>query len=149
MHHLLLGLPVRQLGRAPFVAAVRDAMDVKARELDLTVCPGAYVHMAPNIGGFVGSDHVAALLATQEFWQYAATTLVMDIGTNTEISLIHGGEIVSASCPVRSGARGWPHLLRHAGGGRRHRARYGRGRPSARSRPIGNRPAGRSVRLRA
>ena len=61
MHHLLLGLPVRQLGRAPFVAAVRDAMDVKARDLGLTVCPGAYVHMAPNIGGFVGSDHVAAL----------------------------------------------------------------------------------------
>ena len=99
MHHLLLGLPVRQLGRAPFVAAVRDAMDVKARELDLTVCPGAYVHMAPNIGGFVGSDHVSALLATQEFWQYAATTLVMDIGTNTEISLIHRSDIVSASCP--------------------------------------------------
>jgi uncharacterized 2Fe-2S/4Fe-4S cluster protein (DUF4445 family) len=41
MHHLLLGLPVRQLGRAPFVAAVRDAMDVKARELDLKVAPGA------------------------------------------------------------------------------------------------------------
>jgi len=99
MHHLLLGLPVRQLGRAPFVAAVRDAMDVKARELDLTICPGAYAHLAPNIGGFVGNDHVAALLATQELWQNAATTLVMDIGTNTEISLIHRGDIVSASCP--------------------------------------------------
>jgi uncharacterized 2Fe-2S/4Fe-4S cluster protein (DUF4445 family) len=99
MHHLLLGLPVRQLGRAPFVAAVRDAMDVKARELDLTVCPGAYVHMAPNIGGFVGSDHVTALLATEEYWRGGTTTLVMDIGTNTEISLIHRGDIMSASCP--------------------------------------------------
>ena len=99
MHHLLLGLPVRQLGRAPFVAAVRDAMDVKARDLDLTACPGAYVHMAPNIGGFVGSDHVTALIATQELWQGRATTLVMDIGTNTEISVIHRGDILSASCP--------------------------------------------------
>ena len=63
------------------------------------VCPGAYVHMAPNIGGFVGSDHVTALLATQEHWRGGATTLVMDIGTNTEISLIHGGDILSASCP--------------------------------------------------
>ena len=99
MHHLLLGLPVRQLGRAPFVAAVRDAMDVKARELDLTVCPGAYVHLAPNIGGFVGSDHVTALLATEDQWLAGATTLVMDIGTNTEISLIHRGDIMSASCP--------------------------------------------------
>jgi uncharacterized 2Fe-2S/4Fe-4S cluster protein (DUF4445 family) len=99
MHHLLLGLPVRQLGRAPFVAAVRDAIDVKARELDLTVCPGAYVHLAPNIGGFVGSDHVTALLATQDLWRGGTTTLVMDIGTNTEISLIHRGDITSASCP--------------------------------------------------
>ncbi len=99
MHHLLLGLPVRQLGRAPFVAAVRDAMDVKARDIDLTACAGAYVHMAPNIGGFVGSDHVTALIATQDLWQGNATTLVMDIGTNTEISLIHRGDILSASSP--------------------------------------------------
>jgi uncharacterized 2Fe-2S/4Fe-4S cluster protein (DUF4445 family) len=99
MHHLLLGLPVRQLGRAPFVAAVRDAIDVKSRELDLTVCPGAYVHLAPNIGGFVGSDHVTALLATENLWRGGTTTLVMDIGTNTEISLIHRGDITSASCP--------------------------------------------------
>ncbi len=99
MHHLLLGLPVRQLGRAPFVAAVRDAMDAKARDLDLTVCPGAYVHLAPNIGGYVGSDHVTALVATQELWQGGTATLVMDVGTNTEISLIHRGDIMSASCP--------------------------------------------------
>jgi uncharacterized 2Fe-2S/4Fe-4S cluster protein (DUF4445 family) len=81
------------------VTATRDALDIKARELDLSVCSGAYVHLAPNIGGFVGSDHVTALLATQEQWRDAKTTLVMDIGTNTEISLIHDGEIVSASCP--------------------------------------------------
>ena len=99
MHHLLLGLPVRQLGRAPFVAAVRDAMDVKARDLDLTACPGAYVHMAPNIGGFVGSDHVTALHRHASALAGQATTLVMDIGTNTEISLIHRGDILSASCP--------------------------------------------------
>jgi uncharacterized 2Fe-2S/4Fe-4S cluster protein (DUF4445 family) len=98
MHHLLLGLPVRQLGRTPFVAATHDAMDLKARDLGLAVCPGAYVHMAPNIGGFVGSDHVTALLATKDLWR-EGTTLVMDIGTNTEISLIHRGDIRSASCP--------------------------------------------------
>lgn len=99
MHHLLLGLPVRQLGRAPFVAAVRDALDVKARELGLAVSPGAYVHVAPNVGGFVGGDHVAALLATENHWRAATTSLVMDIGTNTEISLIHDGVFLSASSP--------------------------------------------------
>jgi len=99
MQHLLLGLPVFQLGRAPFVAAVSQGMDVKARELGLAACPGAYVHIAPNVGGFVGGDHVTALLATQGLWAGDKTSLVMDIGTNTEISLIHKGQILSASCP--------------------------------------------------
>ncbi len=99
MQHLLLGLPVFQLGRAPFVAAVRQGMDVKARELGLAVCPGAYAHIAPNIGGFVGGDHVTALLATRELWDDDRASLLMDIGTNTEISLIHKGQILSASCP--------------------------------------------------
>lgn len=114
MHHLLLGLPVGQLGRTPFVAAVREAVDVKARELGLSFCPGAQVHVAPNVGGFVGGDHVAALLATETHWSDGATTLVMDIGTNTEITLIHDGCFLSASCPsgpalegghIRSGMR--------------------------------------------
>lgn len=99
MHHLLLGLSVHQLGRAPFVATVRASMDLKARDLGLSICAGAWVHMVPNVGGFVGGDHVTALLATQERWQSSRTSLVMDIGTNTEISLIHAGQILSASCP--------------------------------------------------
>lgn len=99
MHHLFLGLPVRQLGRAPFIATVRNAMDFKARELGLKLAPGAWVHLAPNVGGFVGGDHVTALLATEPHWSGLTTALMMDIGTNTEISLIHRGRIFSASAP--------------------------------------------------
>jgi len=99
MHHLLLGLPVRQLGRAPFVAAVRGEIDLKARELGLHMAPGAWVHVAPNVGGFVGGDHVTALLATEDEWQQCRTALVMDIGTNTEISVIHEGQFYTASAP--------------------------------------------------
>jgi uncharacterized 2Fe-2S/4Fe-4S cluster protein (DUF4445 family) len=96
MHHLMLGLPVSQLGRAPFVPAACAQLDVKARDLGLAVLAGAYVHILPNIGGFVGGDHVAALLATEEGWA-ETTSIVIDIGTNTEISLIHRGEITTAS----------------------------------------------------
>jgi uncharacterized 2Fe-2S/4Fe-4S cluster protein (DUF4445 family) len=99
MHHLVLGLPVRQLGRAPFVAAVRAGMDIKARELGLKVAPGAWVHVAPNVGGFVGGDHVTALLASEDAWGACKTALVMDIGTNTEISVIHEGKFYTASAP--------------------------------------------------
>ena len=98
MHHLLLGLPVSALGRAPFVPALRQAIDVKARDLGLATAPGAYVHLLPNVGGYVGGDHVAALLATEDRWA-EDTTIVMDIGTNTEISLIHRGSITSVSSP--------------------------------------------------
>jgi uncharacterized 2Fe-2S/4Fe-4S cluster protein (DUF4445 family) len=99
MHHLLLGLPVRQLGRAPFVAAVRSGMDLKARELGLKLAPGAWLHVTPNVGGFVGGDHVTALLATEDVWSGCETALVMDVGTNTEISLIHQGRFYTASAP--------------------------------------------------
>jgi uncharacterized 2Fe-2S/4Fe-4S cluster protein (DUF4445 family) len=65
IHHLFLRLPVRQLSVAPYVPAVRAAVDVKARELGLRLAPGAYVHLLPNIAGYVGADHVAMLLATR------------------------------------------------------------------------------------
>jgi uncharacterized 2Fe-2S/4Fe-4S cluster protein (DUF4445 family) len=99
MQHLLLGLPVRQLSRAPYVAAVSGALDVEARGLGLDFAPSARVHAAPGVGGFVGSDHVATLLATRARWDAGGATLVMDIGTNTEISLVSGGRILSVSCP--------------------------------------------------
>ncbi len=97
MHHLLLGLPVRQLGNAPYLAAVSDAMDVKARDVGLPLAEGAYVHLLPNIAGFVGADHVAMILATG-LYQAKETTLALDIGTNTEIALYHKGRLVSCSC---------------------------------------------------
>lgn len=96
MHHLLLGLPVSQLASAPFTAARCGATDRKARDLGLEVMSGACVHLLPNIGGFVGGDHVAALLATEHLWESGASALI-DIGTNTEISLIHRGTISTAS----------------------------------------------------
>ena len=97
MHHLFLSLPVKQLAQAPFVPAVSGVMDVKARDLDIHISPGAYIHMPPNIAGYVGADHVAMLLAT-EVWKADGTVLALDIGTNTEVSLVHNGEITAVSC---------------------------------------------------
>ena len=98
MQHLFLGLPVDHLGVAPFVAAVSGAIDVKARDAGITAMPGAYVHVLPNIAGFVGGDHTAVLLAIGgEHEQH--TVIAIDIGTNTEMSLIHQGRMLSLSCP--------------------------------------------------
>jgi uncharacterized 2Fe-2S/4Fe-4S cluster protein (DUF4445 family) len=97
MHHLFLGLPVRQLALAPFIPAVSRALDVKARNLNLDFAPGTYVHLLPNLAGFVGADHVAVLLATR-VGQKKGPVVALDIGTNTEVSLIHEGRIVTTSC---------------------------------------------------
>ncbi len=96
MHHLLLGLPVSRLGRAPFIPSICSAIDSTANDLGLESMPEASVHVFPNIGGFIGGDHVAALLATEHIWS-TATCMVIDIGTNTELSLIHNGTINTAS----------------------------------------------------
>jgi len=97
MHHLFLRLPVKQLALSPFVPAVSRALEVRAGELGLNIAPGAYVHLLPNIAGFVGADHVSMLLAT-DAWQAKKTTVALDIGTNTEVSLICKGKIAATSC---------------------------------------------------
>ncbi len=97
MHHLLLGLPVEQLARSPFVPAVSQALDIRARDVGLHFAPGAYVHLLPNIAGFVGADHVAMLLAT-EAGHSDGLRIALDIGTNTEVCLVSEGKMTSVSC---------------------------------------------------
>lgn len=99
MTHLLVELPVHQLAVAPYVAATNAPIDIKARDLGLTTAPSAYVHILPGIGGFVGADHVAMILASG-LDQADHTALGIDIGTNTEIVLAKPGPpgLTSASC---------------------------------------------------
>lgn len=97
MHHLFAGLPVKQLGLAPYVPAVSEPLDLRAQEIGLHLAPGAYVYLPSNIAGFVGADHVAVLLAN-EIGKSAGRVVAVDIGTNTEITLASGGRLLSCSC---------------------------------------------------
>lgn len=106
MHHLFAGLPVRQLGASPYVAAVSEAMNFKARWIGLNLGADACVYLPPNIAGFVGADHVAMVLAS-EIWKRDETIVALDIGTNTEISMTSNGRMLScstASGPAFEGA---------------------------------------------
>ncbi len=97
MHHLFAGLPVSQLGHSPYVPSVSEALNLRAGDLGLALGRGAYVHLPPNIAGYVGADHVAMVLATNT-WRAERTTLALDIGTNTEISLKHQDRLLCCSC---------------------------------------------------
>ncbi len=116
MHHLLAGLPVHNLGTAPYHPSQVDAMTIAASEIGLTLAENASVYLPPNIAGFVGGDHIAMLLATRAR-HTLKTVLALDIGTNTEISLLHKGRHLSCSCAsgpafegahIRSGLRAVP-----------------------------------------
>lgn len=97
MHHLFAGLPVAQLGRSPYVPAVGGLFSLRASDIGLDIAPAASVHLPPNIAGYVGADHVAVILATG-IWQERRTVVAVDVGTNTEITLAHGGRLFSCSC---------------------------------------------------
>ena len=106
MHHLFLGLPVAQLGMAPYVPAESNPMNVKARDLELRFAPGCYVHLLSNVAGFIGADHVAMLLGTR-IPEMEGVVLGLDIGTNTELVLKTDSRIITcstASGPAFEGA---------------------------------------------
>lgn len=121
MHHLFLGLPVKQLALSPYVPAVTRGLDIKAREIGLKIALGGYVHLLPNIAGFVGADHVAVLLAT-DAWRAKGLLIALDIGTNTEVCLADNGKMCSVSCasgPAFEGAH-IKHGMRGASGAIEH-----------------------------
>ncbi len=106
MHHMLLGLPVEQLGLSPYVAAISSPLDVKAHEIDLAFSPSSTVHLLANIAGFVGADHLSMLLATDTH-KKKDVVISLDIGTNTEITLMANGRMIAcstASGPAFEGA---------------------------------------------
>lgn len=97
MHHLLLKLPVAQLGRSPYVPAATLPLEINSRDLGLGMAAGAYVYLLPAVAGFVGGDHVAMILSSR-IHEARGVTMGLDIGTNTEIVLARNGEMISCSC---------------------------------------------------
>ncbi|MCL1922211.1 MAG: ASKHA domain-containing protein [Kiritimatiellaeota bacterium] len=107
MQQILLGLDPSPLGEKPFTPAFTDAQALPAAPLGLDTHPGAELVAFPQIGGFVGGDTVAGLLATHVD-TLDKPTLFVDIGTNGEIALLHGRRLFAASTaagPAFEGAR--------------------------------------------
>ena len=97
MHHIFLGFPVKQLGLAPFTMATNEPLEIRAREIGFEICSGGYLYLPPPIAGFVGSDHLAMLIAS-EIETKEGNLIAIDIGTNTEIALKTKEKIISCSC---------------------------------------------------
>ncbi len=96
MHHLFCGLPVDALAAAPFRTPYLDAQGFPAAELEWASQVEEPVTFLPNLGGFVGGDLLAGLVAVGLGGRDEAEAL-LDLGTNGEIALVTGGEILCAS----------------------------------------------------
>jgi uncharacterized 2Fe-2S/4Fe-4S cluster protein (DUF4445 family) len=107
MQSILCGIDPFALGELPFVPAFREALECHAADLHLHVNPVAKIYIFPQIGGFVGGDTVAGIVATR-LDRSSAPALLVDIGTNGEIVLFSGGILWATSVaagPAFEGAR--------------------------------------------
>ncbi len=106
MMHLLLGIQPKYIALSPFTAGYKRSMNIKARDLRVAINAGGNVHIPANIAGYVGADAVASVLATG-VWERDEMSLLIDIGTNTEILVGNKEGIVAcsaASGPAFEGA---------------------------------------------
>ncbi len=107
MQHLLCGIDPEQLGQVPFTPVFGGGLLLEAAELEVPIHPRAAAYVFPVVGGFVGGDTVAGMLATG-LAGMDGPVLMVDIGTNGEIVLAHGGKLWAASTaagPAFEGAR--------------------------------------------
>lgn len=96
MMQLLLGLDPSRLAVAPYLPAYRTIKALKGSQTPLTMPDKAKVHLLANIGGYVGADTVAMLLAL-DFDRLKGRHLAVDLGTNGEIALLSDGQIYACS----------------------------------------------------
>ncbi|HKL22198.1 MAG TPA: ASKHA domain-containing protein, partial [Tichowtungia sp.] len=116
MSHLALGLSALSIGVIPFEPLMKVFREHPALEIGLDCCPNAAVRIVPAVAGYVGGDIVSDLYISKPSGD--GLTLLVDIGTNGEIVLIDGEQMIAtatAAGPAFEGA------------GLLHGARAGRG----------------------
>lgn len=96
MMHLLLGISPKSLGEMPFVPVFTSPITLKSSELGIAVNPNSEIYTLPSIGGFIGSDITAGLLALDLFTTNE-NFLFLDLGTNGEIVVGTKGRILATS----------------------------------------------------
>lgn len=99
MHHLLLGIDPVELGGAPFALAIDEAVEMNARELELTMHPAARAWILPCVAGHVGADTAGVVLA-EEPQNRDEISLLVDVGTNAEIVLGNRDRLLACSSPT-------------------------------------------------
>jgi uncharacterized 2Fe-2S/4Fe-4S cluster protein (DUF4445 family) len=107
MHHLCLGIQSKFTGVSPYVPAVKSPLNILSAEFGIKTNLHGIATFLPIIAGFVGADALADVIAT-ELHELEKTSMLVDIGTNTEVFVGNSEEIFTCSCasgPAFEGAR--------------------------------------------
>jgi len=97
MHHFFLGIQPKYVALSPYTPALKRPISLAAKELNIKVNRGGIVTVLPIIAGFVGADAVADVLATG-IHESEEISLLVDIGTNTEIFIGNKDDLLCCSC---------------------------------------------------
>ena len=84
--HFMLGLPTDNIRREPFIDVTKEPPPFRAAEVGLKIHPRGLLFAAPGIGGWVGGDITAGILATG-LDELDEIGMLIDVGTNGEIVL--------------------------------------------------------------
>lgn len=107
MTSLFLGVDTTHLAYGPFVPPYRGPIETPSGPLALHIPPQSVVYILPNVAGFVGADAVANILSTG-IHRHRKPSLLIDIGTNSEVILGNRERISATSCaagPAFEGAQ--------------------------------------------
>lgn len=96
MHHLFSGLSIEPLSHAPFQSHHMGAQIFSPQELDWDLSSSCRIRFERCLGGFVGSDILAGIVAVGMERSDDLLALV-DLGTNGEIAIGNRHGIVCAS----------------------------------------------------
>jgi uncharacterized 2Fe-2S/4Fe-4S cluster protein (DUF4445 family) len=96
MLHLAAGVNPASLGKYPYIPALACGSYLDADSIGLGIAPGGLVYLPPIISAYLGADISAGLQAVR-LHEEGATVLFVDIGTNGEMALCHGGKLWATS----------------------------------------------------
>lgn len=106
MHHLFFDLSLDSLLQPPYKASHKESILIPASEVGLSVIPKAQCYSPPIVESFIGPDAIAVLLESQ-FTDKGGTKIAIDVGTNTEITLVTPQGIWIASGASGPAFEGW------------------------------------------
>jgi len=96
MMHFLLGLPTDNIRRTPYIAVTTEPPPFRAAEVGIKINPRGLLFTVPGIGGWVGGDLAAGILATG-MHEMDGTGMLIDVGTNGEIIIGNSEWLIACS----------------------------------------------------